>query len=950
MTPMGMVKNLILLAMLTVIFSSRPLIAQDLSLPATGIWNGSNGQTSVIECSNISEESFRLRLVVRNKKGKILGQRTATLPALTTRHFLLSEFDTENRAGTYVINSLDHGENDGNRINCYTVVYRWDNAITNNSLQYAYALPLSNPFRGKISGILNTENFLDSNAPVENWLTIVNSGDSPFSARIRIHRKNGSPEHEGNIRLTELAPGKRKDILLGAQLGQFAGNYSINPDNVNAPYGAVLRRSGKVGTETLFSFPTYAQQGTCNPTTVPLSTIDSSIEGATNIVELTNPTPLTLPVEVEIRNVLGKRRFFKKLDLSPFASKHFLVNKHLPAQRSGTFRVRCTPEAPEEGRVLVQSVFYGTSNNAIRWAYATQPPTTFADRDQLIATPLNTYLGASNWNRTLDQTSSSFSANSFSTITSLYADNGIPISQLPHALAKKTSIDTAFHQRLGADAFGQAFVGATEDNANEQLHYSSESLRIFPDELGGITSIVNFPGRIIPAILDIDTAISVSGNNRWFQFRNKPLLLIGDSVSQAWMELGSDFQQALYLDTLAAHGINTFMIWSYIAILDQSDDSRIGYHAPRLWPWVEQSGRSTPPYQFQFVNSSVQAIFNETYFSRLRHLVQEANKRNIIVLITIHDGWAKDRFEGHPMNLNNGGSLTRREEYVQLAQSGSEMPELFNSAWNTTQKHQFYLERFCDRLIQATADLPNVSYEMFNEGEWYDSEQLSSFQRHFFRFFQARTERPLIYNDQGDDSIVASKSVDAVSHHNPQWNTSTSAFSPYLSYSFRWFDSSPTKPLLFTEPVPEYHGHSSELDAMMRLMWGTVLGGSGFMVPNDSSWIWNPISLDPVFNRLGYLAQFFHQRGVGFSNMRPLEEFTSAGVCLGRPDQEYVVYSEDGGEFTIDLLGSEDNFKLRFYDPRSGAFFPQTQLVAGGDLVTITKPTATDWVAWIRKQ
>lgn len=940
-------KNLRTFAILIFALGARSLMAQDLSLPATGIWNGSNGQTSVIECSNISEESFRLRLVIRNKQGKTLGHRNVTLPALTTMHFPLSAFETEDRSGTYVINSRDHNENDGNRINCYTMIYRWGTSLTDTTLQYAYALPLKSPFRGKISGMLNTVNISGSNEPVENWLTITNSGDSPFSARIRIHRKNGSLEHAGNIRLSGLAPGTRKDILLGSQLGQFAGNYSVHPDDVDAPYGALLKRSGTSTTDTLFSFPLHPQQGTCDPTTVALSTIDSTAEGATNWIELTNPTSLTIPVEVEIRNALGKQRFFRRLSLGPFVSKHFLINEHLPAQRVGSFRVRCAPEAPEEGQFLLQSVFYGHTE---RWAYASQPPTTIADLNQLVATPLNTYLGAGNWNRMLDHTSSSLSANSFSTITSLYADTGLPVSQLPHSLPKKTSIDIALHQRLGADTLGQAFVGTTEASANEHLHYSSEVLRIFPDKVGGIGAIMNIPGRIIPATIDVDTAIAVSENNRWFQFRNKPLLLIGDSVSQAWMELGSDFQQAFYLDTLAAHGINTFMIWSYIAILDQSDDSRIGYHAPRLWPWVEQSGRSTPPYQFQFVNSSGQAIFNDTYFSRLRHLVQEANKRNIIVLITIHDGWTKDRFEGHPMNFENGGSLMRREEYVQLAQSGSEMPALYNSTWNATQKHQFYLERFCDRLIQATADLPNVSYEMFNEGEWYDSEQLSSFQRHFFRFFQARTERPLIYNNQGDDSIVASKSVDAVSHHNPQWNASTSAFSPYLSYSFRWFDSSPTKPLLFTEPVPEYHGHSSELDAMMRLMWGTVLGGSGFMVPNDSSWIWNLYFLDPIFGRIGHLANFFHQRGVGFSNMRPLEEFTSAGVCLGRPGQEYVVYSEDGGEFSIDLFGLEDQFKLRFYDPRSGLFFPQTQIITGGDLITIAKPTATDWVAWIRKQ
>lgn len=36
-------------------------------------------------------------------------------------------------------------------------------------------------------------------------------------------------------------------------------------------------------------------------------------------------------------------------------------------------------------------------------------------------------------------------------------------------------------------------------------------------------------------------------NGHWLEFRGKPILLVGDSITQGWMELGTDFDQEAYL-------------------------------------------------------------------------------------------------------------------------------------------------------------------------------------------------------------------------------------------------------------------------------------------------------------------------------------------------------------------------------------------------------------------
>ena len=141
------------------------------------------------------------------------------------------------------------------------------------------------------------------------------------------------------------------------------------------------------------------------------------------------------------------------------------------------------------------------------------------------------------------------------------------------------------------------------------------------------------------------SAIRVVTGSPWVEFRGKPVLLIGDSITQGWMELGANFDQQSYVDALARRGINALLLWSYIGITDQVKDDRIGYDASEIWPWVQRGAK------FDLLS------WNEDYFRRLRALVKYADSKNVVVIITVHDGWTKTRFDGHPFNVANGGWL-----------------------------------------------------------------------------------------------------------------------------------------------------------------------------------------------------------------------------------------------------------------------------------------------------
>ena len=172
----------------------------------------------------------------------------------------------------------------------------------------------------------------------------------------------------------------------------------------------------------------------------------------------------------------------------------------------------------------------------------------------------------------------------------------------------------------------------------------------------------------------------------YLQKNGKPILLIGDNLTQGWMETGTNFNQTAYIDALYSRGVNLLMIWTYFgtSAAFQQGDSRLAYDAPEIWPWVGS------PDQRNFDLTQL----NQAFFDRLKQLVAYAESKGIIVLICVHDGWTKTRFDGHPFNSALGnGPLTDSHQFVELANYSQEMPSLYNSSWTWQQKNQYFQVR-----------------------------------------------------------------------------------------------------------------------------------------------------------------------------------------------------------------------------------------------------------------
>jgi hypothetical protein len=239
----------------------------------------------------------------------------------------------------------------------------------------------------------------------------------------------------------------------------------------------------------------------------------------------------------------------------------------------------------------------------------------------------------------------------------------------------------------------------------------------------------------------------------------KRTLLVGDSVTHGGRDFGTNNNWKTYLSMLAKHGCNAVVLWSYIGLGNQVIDARVGYSASELWPWAKTG------------NLFDLATMNDRYFHRLRDFVHTAKAKGFMVILTVHDGWSTTLFSGHPFNCALGGPLNRRDRYIELHDYRNEMSSQYNPMWTWQQKNQFYQEQFCHRLIEATAKHGHVTYEVFNEGEWYEQPKLELYQAHFLSFFKKRTTNPTMVNEQ--PKLIASHDSGIHPIHQPNWNTNT---------------------------------------------------------------------------------------------------------------------------------------------------------------------------------
>lgn len=476
------------------------ILAEELTLPATGVWNGFNDQLNVIECTNVGGQAGVIKVTVRDSAGALVGEQNVRIAGNAGPHVVLNAYPIEERHGTYVIEQVTDGVTTPRlKLSCMTSFYRMSAVNAPKEIEYAYSLPVTSPLRGESAGIFNSINPQGDAQPVINWLSIYSPSDDILEGVIHIHDQNGGTIDQ--IPFANIAPGNRMDIPLGHPDGQVVGMYRITMFDSNADYGAFLTRYSTDGSGFNFAFPLLAKRGSCDSGPIPASTMDP----ATNWGEVANPSTVN-PVEVviEVRNAAGQLLHTELRNVKRYAQEHIYLNQYLGPRNVGTFRVRCRNSTDPNKRILTQSLFYGHRPNdlgRVEWAYASQPPDDWVRPGDALVAPINTFFDAANWLKLLD----------FDTVNavvqeSIYQQDGIFSRTSYRHLGASGGADIPAHEGVGQDYVG--LITASTKSVGSL--FGGELLRVFPHAEGGLGYIMRVPGtRIRDAITSNSQSVNV---------------------------------------------------------------------------------------------------------------------------------------------------------------------------------------------------------------------------------------------------------------------------------------------------------------------------------------------------------------------------------------------------------------------------------------------------------
>lgn len=210
-------------------------------------------------------------------------------------------------------------------------------------------------------------------------------------------------------------------------------------------------------------------------------------------------------------------------------------------------------------------------------------------------------------------------------------------------------------------------------------------------------------------------------NPHYFEYKGKPLVLI-TSGEHYGSVLNAAFDYDKYLSTLQKDGLNYTRIFggSYVEVPGKSFGIRKNTLAPLPGKFVAPWARSSQPGYAGGGNRFDLDRWNPEYFRRLRSFLADAEKRGIVVEITLFSSQYGDpQWAFSPFNARNNSNHTDPIGWKKI---------------NTLDNGNLlaYQERYTRKLVHEANPFPNVIFEIQNE-PWSDHPERMSVINRYLR-------------------------------------------------------------------------------------------------------------------------------------------------------------------------------------------------------------------------
>ena len=150
-------------------------------------------------------------------------------------------------------------------------------------------------------------------------------------------------------------------------------------------------------------------------------------------------------------------------------------------------------------------------------------------------------------------------------------------------------------------------------------------------------------------------------------------------------------------------------------------------------------------------------------------------------------------------------------------------------------------------------------------------------------------------------------------------------------------------------------------NARQNALWGALMAGAwgiewyfGYEHEHSDLTCEDWRSRDNMWDQSRYALEFFTANDIPYWEMEPKDDLTANDdFILVKDSTQFVIYQKMGEKEVTVLPVSSGGYAIRWYNPRSGEFVGDEQILRASDRLSIDPPQTDpekDWVIWIQKQ
>jgi hypothetical protein len=438
------------------------------------------------------------------------------------------------------------------------------------------------------------------------------------------------------------------------------------------------------------------------------------------------------------------------------------------------------------------------------------------------------------------------------------------------------------------------------------------------------------------AAKDADRIQPYKANRYYWQYRGKPVLLLGASKDDNLFQI-PDLEA--HLDAMKAVGAN------YIRNT-MSDRRDRGFE---VYPFGQ-----LPNGKYDLER------WNPEYWRRFQRMLRLTHERGIIVQIEVWDrfDYSRDNWTPHPYNPKNNVNYTHEESGLAARYprhpGRNEQPFFFTTP---PQRHNAvvlrYQKRFVDKMLSHALNYDHVLYCMDNETS--GEEAWGAWWAEYIRKRAAEAGKTVCVTEMWDDWDLKADRHKRTLDHPERYAFADVSQNNQKKGQEHWDNFQWARQYIAKHPRPlntvKTYGADGERfgdtqDGVER-WWRHVIGGAAaarFHRPPAGLGLSAPAAASVrAARKLEILIKLWDIKPANalLSHRQPNEAYLAAA-----PGAAYALYFTDGGAVGLDLREHRGPFALRWINVSTGQW-GESGTLTGGKLLRLTTPGPGGWVAAI---